>query len=80
MLVLVPPSIQGLGVAGGFQMQVEDREGVGLDDLQERTQAIIDEAQQAAGDRQRDVSTFRAGVPQVYLTSTGSRPRRWACC
>ena len=30
-----PPAIQGLGVAGGFQMQVEDRGGVGLDELQQ---------------------------------------------
>ena len=49
--MLVPPSIQGLGVAGGFQMQIEDREGVGLDELQERTQAIIDAAREAPGDR-----------------------------
>ncbi|MGE3781095.1 MAG: efflux RND transporter permease subunit, partial [Pirellulaceae bacterium] len=37
-LVLVPPSIQGLGVAGGFQLQVEDREGVGPNVLLERSQ------------------------------------------
>ena len=37
----IPPSIQGLGMAGGFQMQIEDREGVGLELLQERTQAIM---------------------------------------
>ena len=43
-LVIVPPSIQGLGVAGGFQMQIEDREGVGTDVLMERTQAVIEEA------------------------------------
>ncbi|WP_439621742.1 efflux RND transporter permease subunit [Gemmata sp.] len=53
-LVLVPPSIQGLGFAGGFQMQIEDREGVGLDVLQERTQAIMMDVmarqQAAAGD------------------------------
>ena len=42
VLVLVPPSIQGLGFAGGFQMQIEDREGVGLDALQDATQAVID--------------------------------------
>ena len=24
-----PPAIQGLGVAGGFQMQIEDRGGAG---------------------------------------------------
>jgi HAE1 family hydrophobic/amphiphilic exporter-1 len=66
VIVIVPPAIQGLGVAGGFQMQVEDREGVGLDALQERTQAVIDAAvarPQIGG----AVSTFRAGVPQIYL-------------
>jgi HAE1 family hydrophobic/amphiphilic exporter-1 len=66
IFVLIPPAIQGLGVAGGFQMQVEDREGVGLAALQDRTQALIDEA------RKRPeigivASSFRAGVPQIYL-------------
>jgi HAE1 family hydrophobic/amphiphilic exporter-1 len=65
-LVLVPPSIQGLGVAGGFQMQVEDREGVGAAALQERTQAVIDEARKRP-EIGLAASTFRAGVPQVYL-------------
>src|SRR6185437_11174650 len=30
-----PPAIQGLGVAGGFQLQVQDRGGVGLNELQQ---------------------------------------------
>jgi HAE1 family hydrophobic/amphiphilic exporter-1 len=29
-IVFVPPPIDGLGNAGGFQMQVQDRRGVGL--------------------------------------------------
>jgi HAE1 family hydrophobic/amphiphilic exporter-1 len=68
ILVFVPPAIQGLGFVGGFQMQVQDREGVGLDVLQERAQAIA-----MAGGRRPEVdpgptrSTFRGGVPQVYL-------------
>ncbi len=66
VLVLVPPSIQGLGVAGGFQMQVEDREGVGANVLQERTQAIIDEAKKRP-EISGAASTYRAGVPQLYL-------------
>jgi hydrophobic/amphiphilic exporter-1 (mainly G- bacteria), HAE1 family len=65
-LVLVPPSIMGLGLAGGFQMQVQDREGVGLQTLQDRTQALVDEAL-----RNPEIGTaatlFRAGVPQIYL-------------
>ncbi len=66
ILVIVPPSIQGLGVAGGFQMQVEDREGVGLEELQQRTQQII-----GATREQPEIgfaaTQFRAGVPQLYL-------------
>jgi HAE1 family hydrophobic/amphiphilic exporter-1 len=66
ILVLIPPSIQGLGVAGGFQMQIEDREGVGLPALQERTQAVIDEAKKHP-EIGVAATTFRAGVPQIYL-------------
>jgi multidrug efflux pump subunit AcrB len=64
--VFAPPAIQGLGVAGGFQMQVEDRAGVGPEALQQGLAAIMDEA------RKRPelgfmFSTFRAGVPQLWL-------------
>jgi len=67
ILVIVPPSIQGLGVAGGFQMQVEDREGTGLPALQESTQALIAEARKNHPEVGSANSTFRAGVPQIYL-------------
>jgi HAE1 family hydrophobic/amphiphilic exporter-1 len=30
----VPPAIPGLGVSGGFQMQIQDKANVGLDELQ----------------------------------------------
>jgi HAE1 family hydrophobic/amphiphilic exporter-1 len=64
--VIIPPAIQGLGVAGGFQMQVEDREGVGLDELQSRVQDIFvtsrDHPEVALVP-----TSFRAGVPQLYL-------------
>jgi HAE1 family hydrophobic/amphiphilic exporter-1 len=68
VLVLIPPSIQGLGVAGGFQMQVQDREGVGLGPLQEGTQAVLDAARRRPEiNPAKTQSTFRAGVPQIYL-------------
>jgi HAE1 family hydrophobic/amphiphilic exporter-1 len=68
ILVFVPPAIQGLGFVGGFQLQVQDREGAGLDVLQERSQEIA-----RIGGLQPEIdplgtrSTFRGGVPQVYL-------------
>ena len=37
--VLIPPPIPGLGQAGGFQMMVEDRTGVGLDATRESSAA-----------------------------------------
>ena len=68
IIVIVPPPIQGLGFAGGFQMQVEDREGVGLEELQARTADIsAAAAQRPEIDAKSLRSTFRAGVPQVYL-------------
>jgi hydrophobic/amphiphilic exporter-1 (mainly G- bacteria), HAE1 family len=68
IIVIVPPSIQGLGFAGGFQMQIEDRGGAGLPALQERAQAIMDAARKRPEvDPAKLTSTFRAGVPQVYL-------------
>jgi hydrophobe/amphiphile efflux-1 (HAE1) family protein len=66
VLVLVPPPIMGLGVAGGFQMQVEDREGVGMNVLQERTMAIVEAAKQRP-EIGMAATQFRAGVPQIYL-------------
>ncbi len=71
IFVIVPPSIQGLGFAGGFEMKIEDREGVGLDVLLDRTQAVIDTGTQAAGSPVAPFpatrTTFRPGVPQIYL-------------
>ena len=67
-LPLVPPSIQGLGFAGGFQIQIEDREGVGLQSLQDATQEVIDQAaKQPEFEPGRFRPTLRAGVPQIYL-------------
>ncbi len=64
--VLVPPSIRGLGQAGGFQMVVEDRRGLGLDELSKAVRELI-----AAGNSQSGLrgltTTFSAGSPQIYL-------------
>jgi HAE1 family hydrophobic/amphiphilic exporter-1 len=60
-----PPAINGLGVAGGFQMQLEDRGDVGLEELQQMLLEIIQ-----AGNAQSSLtnlnSTFRADVPQLF--------------
>jgi HAE1 family hydrophobic/amphiphilic exporter-1 len=61
----VPPAIEGLGVAGGFQMQVEDRRATGLAQLQQVTYEMVQD-----GNSQTDLSslntTFRADIPQLF--------------
>ena len=60
-----PPSIRGLGVGGGFQMQLEDRGGVGLPALEQLTDEMLrDGGSQSALAELK--SSFRAGVPQLF--------------
>jgi HAE1 family hydrophobic/amphiphilic exporter-1 len=61
-----PPAIQGLGVSGGFQMQIEDRGGAGLDELQQVTDEMIHDGSAQSGLRALN-TTFRSGVPQLYV-------------
>ena len=63
--VFPPPAIPGLGVAGGFQLQLEDRGGTGLRELQQVADEMIRD-----GNKQSSLkglqTTFRAGVPTIY--------------
>ena len=60
-----PPAIPGLGVAGGFQMQIEDRGGVGLQELDVMVREIVQD-----GNAQTQLAglntTFRMDVPQLF--------------
>jgi HAE1 family hydrophobic/amphiphilic exporter-1 len=60
------PSLPGLGVSGGFAMQLQDRDGVGLEVLQAAGQNMV-----AAGNAQSALtgvkSIFRANVPQIFV-------------
>lgn len=60
------PPVPGLGQSGGFQMQIEDQTGLGLDALQQVTEAIVEKANQQPG-LERVFSSFRADTPQIYL-------------
>lgn len=62
----VPPAIRGLGRSGGFQMQVEDRSGIGSSELYARVQELILAAKERPelGPLQ---STMRAGSPQLFV-------------
>ena len=63
--VFPPPPVQGLGTAGGFKLEVQDRSGAGLVALQSATEALA-----AAGNRQPGLvglfTPFSANTPQLY--------------
>jgi multidrug efflux pump len=64
--VFPPPAVQGLGIVGGFKMQVQDRGGLGLPALQAATYQLMG----AAGKDpavQGVMSSFRASVPQLFV-------------
>jgi multidrug efflux pump len=62
--VFPPPPVMGLGVVGGFKLELEDRAGLGEAELAKATQALIGKAYQSpllAG----VFSGYRRDVPQL---------------
>ncbi|MEL6796922.1 MAG: efflux RND transporter permease subunit, partial [Planctomycetota bacterium] len=61
-----PPSIQGLGQSGGFEMQIQDRASIGLDVLEDVTGDIVADAAES-GEIGNPFTGFSARTPQLYL-------------
>jgi multidrug efflux pump len=64
--VFGPPPVDGLGLVGGFKLQVQDRNQLGFQALQTETYKLMTAAskdKRIAG----ALSTFRANVPQIFL-------------
>ena len=64
--VLAAPAIPGLSVAGGYKIMVEDRGGLGLGSLQDRTDALVAKLRDdpaVVGSQ----TQFRSRTPQLYL-------------
>jgi len=66
VFVVVPPSVAGIGNAGGFRMMVEDRAGQGPAALLAATRAMMARAAQTQGVAQV-FSIFENSTPQLYL-------------
>ncbi|HZR38096.1 MAG TPA: efflux RND transporter permease subunit [Nevskia sp.] len=62
--VFPPPPVMGLGTIGGFRMQIEDRGGLGFEELYKQTQNLI-----AKGNADPALhglfSSYQVNVPQV---------------
>lgn len=70
-----PPAIQGLGNAGGFDMQLQDRGNVGFEFLQTVTDDLIAASAQT-GEIQSPFTSFRAAVPQVFVDIDRKKAKR----
>lgn len=74
IFAFAPPPIMGLGTAGGFEMQVQDRNNLGLQTLQSMTTEITNGAF-AHPQVQMAYSTFRANVPQLQANVDRSQTK-----
>ncbi len=64
--IVIPPPIRGLGQTGGFQMEVEDRGNLGMQQLQEATNNLMQAASAQPG-MEHLVTTFNTSNPELYL-------------
>jgi HAE1 family hydrophobic/amphiphilic exporter-1 len=74
ILVVPPPPVRGVGNAGGFKMQVEDRGGAGLRQLLAASRDLIQRANQDPN-LARVFTTFGANTPQIYLEIDRTKAR-----
>jgi multidrug efflux pump len=65
IVVFPPPAVQGLGAVGGFKLQIEDRRGVGYDELYATTQAVLARAKQSPV-LEGVFSSYQVNVPQIF--------------
>jgi multidrug efflux pump len=66
VIAIQPPSVRGMGNAGGFQLEIEDRHNVGLNALQQATDTITAAANAEPG-FSGVFTTYRSQVPQLFL-------------
>ncbi|HEY2678386.1 MAG TPA: efflux RND transporter permease subunit, partial [Steroidobacteraceae bacterium] len=62
--VFPPPSVNGLGTIGGFRMQIEDRAGLGFEELYKQTQNLLAKGYQTPS-LQGLFSSYQVNVPQI---------------
>jgi len=66
VLAFPPPAVNGMGVVGGFKMELQDRGGLGLEALQGAAFQLMAEAGKDPALR-GVITTFRANTPQLYV-------------
>ena len=64
MAIFPPPPVQGLGTIGGFRLQVEDRSGLGYDELYKEVQNVITKSR-SVPELAGLFTSYQVNVPQV---------------
>lgn len=63
---MVPPAIPGMGNTGGLQLQLEDRQALGLTEMQKAIDVMLAQYRKKPAIAAMN-SSFEANVPQFYL-------------
>lgn len=72
-----PPPIEGLGVAAGFEMRLQDRGDMGLETLGKLAQEVVADARDQSVIEGKSVNTtFRASVPQLFADIDREKVKR----
>ena len=67
VFVLPPPPILGLGTSGGFKMMVEDRADLGIEELYQQTQNLLNKARMSGViNPYQTYTSLQINVPQLY--------------
>lgn len=67
IIVINPPAVPGLGFAGGFTMELQDRAGKSPQELDAATQEFLNAARQSSLLAPSLYSPFSTAVPQIFL-------------
>ncbi len=70
-----PPPVQGLGVVGGFKLQIEDRAGRGYEALNDVTNAFMAKAM-ATPELVGQFTTYQINVPQIFTDVDRTKARQ----
>jgi multidrug efflux pump len=70
-----PPPVQGLGTIGGFKLQIEDRAGLGYQELDAAVKAFMAKTAQAP-ELIGFFSSFQINVPQLYADIDRTKARQ----
>jgi hydrophobe/amphiphile efflux-1 (HAE1) family protein len=73
--VFPPPPVQGLGTVGGFKLELEDRGGLGEQQLYQATQALLGRAYQTP-QLTGLFSSYQINVPQLYADVDREKAKR----